>query len=194
MTRRRTVTALAFGFSTALSCAFGPAAPAFAQSAAPSTCPWADDGDFANALANSRWRLSSPTGYRIDGATLNMQKTPITFDLEIDALLRNATVDGIPVTPRLRLKQKSDRVTIKLGRNRVTFATPSVTGSPCADAGLSMLSATGPTRIDGRSATLTLELWPATATRLAGIVRVERLDAFDRLQALYQPVEAELAQ
>ncbi|WP_137700374.1 hypothetical protein [Marimonas lutisalis] len=119
-----------------------------------------------------------------------MDKTPGSHDFIIGPLLRDVSVDGTPVELKLASVPLPENHTVEMGRHKITFAYPDLSGAACAAQELSMLRATGITRIDGRMATLTLELWPASATRLAGLLRVERIDAFNHLHARFEPVEA----
>ena len=162
----------------------------FVASPSLADCPWQDDADRANALSDSRWQLTSKGAYRVRDTTLRMDKTPRSLELVIGPVLRDVSVDGTSVELKLASLQLPETHTVDLGRNKVTFGYPDLSGAACVARELSMLRAIGQTRIDGRMATLTLDLWPASATRLAGLMRVERIDAFNRLHARYETIEA----
>ncbi len=168
----------------ALILALAAAAPAAAD------CPWPDDGELANALAGSRWRVTSATRYAVNGPRLHIDRDRRAFDLAIGPLLHDIVVDGAALTLRLEPGPLPRQHVIEIGRNRVIVPYPDMAGAPCAAAPLSVLRGEGQTTLEGRRARITVELWPASGTRLAGMIRVERIDAFDRPRALIEPVEA----
>lgn len=164
--------------------AIGAATPTWAD------CPWADDGALANALSDSQWSATSHIRYVVKGGSIQLDEGERSFGISIGPFLHTIQIDEAEISLSLEDTPLPSSHNVEIGPHRIVVPYPDIAGSPCAGAPLSMLLGQGRATLEGRQAELTVELWPASETRLVGMIRFERIDAFNEKRAHVETIEA----
>ena len=124
---------------TTLSLMIVLAAPASAQ------CGWSNDGDMANALAESNWQITAKRGIRVEKAVKPgtaqvslVAELPETV-LSVGQVLRGATLNDTKVALTLVGPEQATTGTIKAGRTTVNIQFPEIETTPCGSSELSAI-------------------------------------------------------
>ena len=153
-------------------------------------CTWSDDAVLATEISNSQWELHASSSFRLNGGMFSIDRTAVTRQLYVGALLRDVGVDDINASLTLANTELPEDFSFYVGRNTFTVGRPDARASDCFEAGLSMLEIEGATTLDGRQAMLTLQLWPVSDDVFTGLLQIGRTDAFNQRQIQIEVVEA----